>query len=66
MTDGPLSDMDVYDLLHEARLLLMNKTVQTTRAQDVLNMALRDLAIMQAALLAMMDGVNLSQPDSEA
>lgn len=64
MADNPLSDMEVYDLIHEARSLLLNKTVKTQTAHDVLSMAIRDLTIIQTALLSLSEGVNL-QPDRE-
>lgn len=60
MADKPLSDRDVYDLLHAAQSLLLNKTVMTKHGQDVLSMAIRDLAIMQTALLSLSEGVSLS------
>lgn len=59
MADNPLSDMEVYDLIHEARSLLLNKTVKTQTAQDVLSMAIRDLTIIQTALLSLSEGVSL-------
>lgn len=61
MADKSLSDMEVYDLIHEARSLLLNKTVKTQTAQDALSMAIRDLAIIQAALLSLSEGVKLDQ-----
>lgn len=65
MAAKPLTDRDVYDLLHEAQLLLVNKVVMTKHAQDVLSMAIRDLAIMQTALLSLSEGPSLAQSDSE-
>ncbi len=53
MAQTPLTDRDVYDLLHEAQLLLLNKVVITPHARDVLSMAIRDLSIMQTALLSL-------------
>jgi hypothetical protein len=58
MPDKPLDDRAVYDLLHEAQLLLVNKVVMTTHARDVLSMAIRDLAIMQTALLSLSERGN--------
>ncbi|MGQ3362226.1 hypothetical protein [Rhizobium oryzihabitans] len=65
MADKPLSDTDVYDLIHEARSLLLNKTVKTKHAQDVLSMAIRDLTIIQTAFLALSEGVSLDQTGRE-
>ena len=65
MADEPLNDLAVYDLLHEAQLLLVNKVVMTKHAQDVLSMAIRDLAIMQTALLSLSEGPSLAQSDRE-
>ncbi|WP_016734105.1 hypothetical protein [Rhizobium phaseoli] len=61
----PLSDEEVYDLIHQALASLLNKTVRTKHAQDVLSMAIRDLTIIQAAFLTLSDGVNLPQIDRE-
>ena len=64
MAETPLDDTAVYDLLHEAQLLLLNRVVRTKHAQDVLAMAIRDLGIMQMALLSMSE--QPSQPQSES
>ncbi|MDR9781593.1 hypothetical protein [Rhizobium redzepovicii] len=61
----PLSDEEVYDLIHQALASLLNKTVRTKHAQDVLSMAIRDLTIIQAAFLTLSDGVKLPQIDRE-
>ena len=55
MANRPLSDEEVYDLLHEAVLLLSNKVVRTEKAQAVLSTALTDLDVLQKALLIMTD-----------
>lgn len=62
MADKALTDEEVYDLLHQALSLLLNRTVMTTHAQDVLSMAIRDLTIIQTAFLALSE--NPSQPQS--
>lgn len=51
----PLSDEEVYDLLHQALLLLSNKVVLTERGQSVLGTAMRDISMLQQALLIMID-----------
>lgn len=61
----PLSDEEVYDLIHQALALLLNRTVRTKHAQDVLSMAIRDLSIIQAAFLSLSEGVSLSQTERE-
>lgn len=61
----PLSDEEVYDLIHQALALLLNRTVRTRHAQDVLSMAIRDLSIIQAAFLSLSEGVSLSQTERE-
>ncbi|AUX76409.1 hypothetical protein NXT3_CH01841 [Sinorhizobium fredii] len=61
----PLSDEEVYDLIHQALALLLNRTVRTKHAQDVISMAIRDLSIIQAAFLSISEGVSLSRTDRE-
>jgi hypothetical protein len=61
----PLSDEEVYDLIHQSLALLLNKTVKTKHAQDVLSMAIRDLSIIQTAFVALSEGVSLSRTDRE-
>lgn len=61
----PLSDEEVYDLIHQALASLLNKTARTKHAQDVLSMAIRDLSIIQTAFLTLSEGVKLPQTDSE-
>lgn len=55
MADKPLSDEDVYDLIHEAKALLLNKVVRTEKAWSVLTTAIQDLDLLQRALLIMTD-----------
>lgn len=54
-----LSDDDVYELLHQAYLLLSNKTVATEMGRSVLATAIRDLDILQKALIIMKEGTTL-------
>lgn len=61
----PLSDEEVYDLIHQSLALLLNRTVRTKHAQDVLSMAIRDLSIIQTAFLSLSEGVKLSRTDRE-
>jgi methyl coenzyme M reductase gamma subunit len=56
MANKPLSDEEVYDLLHAAMSLLVNKTVRTENGRQVLETAIRDLDILQKALLIMTEG----------
>ncbi|EPE96990.1 hypothetical protein RGCCGE502_17505 [Rhizobium grahamii CCGE 502] len=65
MANKPLSDEEVYDLIHRALASLLNKTVRTKHAQDVLSMAIRDLTIIQTAFLSLSEGVKLRQSDPE-
>ncbi|MCY1228359.1 hypothetical protein D9M68_188440 [compost metagenome] len=65
MAEKPLSDTEVYDLLHEALSLLMNKTVKTENGRQVLAAAIRDLDILQRALLIMSEGRDPLQSDRE-
>ncbi len=65
MAEKPLSDEEVYDLLHQALGLLLNRTVRTKHAQDVLSMAIRDLTIIQTAFLTLTEGVKLDRSGPE-
>lgn len=65
MAEKALTDEEVYDLLHQALSLLLNKTVRTKHAQDVLSMAIRDLTIIQTAFVSLSEGVTLDQSDRE-
>jgi len=65
MAEKPLSDEEVYDLLHQALTLLLNRTVRTKNAQDVLSVAIRDLTIIQTAFLTLTEGVKLDRSGSE-
>lgn len=51
-----LSDTEVYDLLHEALMVLSYKEVQTADAQAVLAAAIKDLELLQRALLILSEG----------
>lgn len=65
MADKPLSDDEVYDLLHAALSLLLNKTVRTENGRQILETAIRDLDILQKALLIMTEGRDPPQSDRE-
>lgn len=56
MAHKPLSDEEVYDLLHTAMSLLLNKTVRTEEGRQILETAIRDLEVLQKALLIMTEG----------
>lgn len=51
--------------MHEALSLLLNKTVETENGRQVLSAAIRDLDILQRALLIMSEGSNPLQSDRE-
>ena len=53
MADKPLSDTEVHDLLHAAMSLMLNKTVMTPEGQSVLGAAIRNLEVLQKALIIM-------------
>ncbi len=65
MADKVLSDTDVHELLHEAILLMSNKTVRTETGRQVLSAAIRDLDILQKALIIMTEGSDPLQSDRE-
>lgn len=65
MADKPLSDIEVYDLLHAAMTLLLNKTVATVNGKAVLGAAIQDLEVLQKALLIMTEGQTPLQNDRE-
>ncbi len=56
MADKPLSDREVYDLMHEALMLLSKKTVRTKNAHAVLSAAIGNLEVLQKALIIMTEG----------
>lgn len=65
MADKALTDEEVYDLLHQALSLLLNRSVMTTHAQDVLTMAIRDLTIIQTAFLTLSEKPTLLRSETE-
>lgn len=65
MAEKALSDIEVHTLLHEAQSLLLNKTVRTENGRQVLSAAIRDLDILQKALLIMSEGRDPLQSDRE-
>ncbi len=60
-----LSDTEVHDLLHKAQSLLLNKTVRTENGRQVLSAAIRDLDVLQKALIIMSEGTDPLQSDRE-
>ncbi|SOC45764.1 hypothetical protein SAMN05892877_117153 [Rhizobium subbaraonis] len=60
-----LTDIEVHDLLHQALMLLANKDVQTANAHSVLSAAIRNLDILQKALLIMSEGKDPLRTESE-
>lgn len=65
MADKALSDTEVHDLLHEAQSLLLNKTVKTENGRQVLSAAIRDLDVLQKALIIMSEGTDPLRNDLE-
>lgn len=63
MADRALSNDEVFDLLHQALLLMSNKTVQTEAGRSVLAAALGNLDILQKAFLIMTEGQDPLQSD---
>ncbi|MBX5021224.1 hypothetical protein HJB63_01280 [Rhizobium lentis] len=61
----PLSDEEVYDLLHQALLLLSKKTVRTQGAHSVLSAAVANLEVLQKALIIMSEGRQPLRTDHE-
>jgi len=59
-----LTDEQVYDLLHEARLLFLNKVVETPLGQDVLKIAIRQIDLLQRAMIGVMDDLRFPDPDA--
>lgn len=51
----PLDDAAVYALLHDLRLRLSRQVAMTTHGRDIIEIALRDINDLQAALVVMMD-----------
>lgn len=60
----PLSDDDVYDLLHEALLLLSYREVETKDGQAILGTAIRQLEVLQRAMIILKEGDG-SEPTHE-
>lgn len=60
--EKPLSDNEVYELLHAALLTLMNRTVETTIGRDILATAIRDLTMLQSAMIIMREGDGTTGP----
>lgn len=60
--EKPLSDNDVYELLHAALLTFTDRTVQTTIGRDILATAIRDLTMLQSAMIIMREGDGSTEP----
>ena len=57
MSDGKaLSDIEVYELLHQALLLLSYREVATKDGQAILGTAIKQLEILQRALIILKEG----------
>ena len=64
MSDDPaLTDDDVYDLLHAALLSFSHRTVATKDGQAVLATAIRQLELLQRALIILKEGDQATEPD---
>jgi len=61
----PLSDEEVYDLIHQALMLLSKKTVRTESAHSVLSAAVANLEVLQKALIIMTEGRDPLRTDRE-
>jgi hypothetical protein len=61
----PLTDEEVYDLMHEALMLLSKKTVRTKNAHAVLSAAVANLEVLQKALIIMTEGKDPLRTDLE-
>ena len=57
MSDDPaLTDDQVYDLLHDALLSFSHRTVATTDGQAILTTAIKQIEILQRALIILKEG----------
>lgn len=57
MSDEPaLTDDQVYDLLHTALLSFSNRTVATSDGQAILSTAIRQIEVLQRALIILKEG----------
>jgi hypothetical protein len=57
MSDDPaLSDDQVYDLLHDALLSFSHRTVATSDGQAILSTAIRQIEVLQRALIILKEG----------
>ena len=54
--DPPLSDDDVYELLHAALLSFSHRTVATSDGQAILATAIKQIEILQSALIILKEG----------
>lgn len=54
--DPPLSDDDVYELLHNALLSFSHRTVATADGQAILSTAIRQIEVLQRALIILKEG----------
>jgi len=61
--DPPLSDDQVYDLLHDALLSFSHRTVATADGQAILSTAIRQMEILQRALIILKEGDGSTEPE---
>lgn len=54
--DPPLSDDQVYDLLHDALLSFSHRNVATIEGQAVLATAIRQIELLQRAIIILKEG----------
>lgn len=54
--DPPLSDDDIYELLHTALLLFSNRTVATEDGRAILTVAIKQMEILQSAWIILKEG----------
>jgi hypothetical protein len=53
--ETPLTDEQVYELIHQIRLMLSGRTVATELGQKIIGLALRDIVVIQTAMTTLMD-----------
>lgn len=54
--EPPLTDEQVHELLHDCLLKLSDRTVATQHGQDILTMGMKQIELLQRALLILSEG----------
>lgn len=60
--DPPLTDDQVYGLLHDALLSFSHRTVATSDGQAILTTAIKQIEILQRALIILKEGDGSTEP----